>query len=94
MFEIVRAKTMHTFGVPPYLSGFVCAFHSAAPGSTPKHAIYTFFNYSQICARFIHAMWEKNENKQKRGRVWPIFYKKNTLNNEHGILSSEQRFTL
>ena len=20
-------------------------------------------------------MWEKNENKQKRGRVWPIFLK-------------------
>ena len=36
-----------------------------------------FFKYSQICAIFVNAMWEKNENKQKRGRVWPIFkYKK------------------
>ena len=42
MFESVRAKTLHTFGVPPYLSGFVCAFHSAAPGSNPKHTIYDF----------------------------------------------------
>ena len=34
-------------------------------GSTPKHAIYTFIIYSQICAIFVCAMWEKNENKQK-----------------------------
>ena len=29
-------------GVPPLLSGFVCAFHAAAPGSNLKHTIYAF----------------------------------------------------
>ena len=29
-------------GVPPQLSGFVRAFHPAAPGSIPKHTIYAF----------------------------------------------------
>ena len=24
--------------------GFICAYHLAAPGSNPKHTIYTFFN--------------------------------------------------
>ena len=37
------------------------------------------FQYSQICAIFVLAMWEKNKNKQKRGRVWPIFFKKITI---------------
>ena len=32
------------------------AFHPAAQGSTPKHAVYTFIIYSQICAIFVHAM--------------------------------------
>ena len=31
----------------PFLSGFVCAFHSAAQGSSPKHTIYVFIIYSQ-----------------------------------------------
>ena len=26
------------------LRGFICAYHPAAPGSNPKHTIYTFFN--------------------------------------------------
>ena len=28
--------------VPPWLSGFVCAYQPAAPGSSPKHTIYAF----------------------------------------------------
>ena len=39
-----------------YLSGFVCTYHPAAPGSSPKHAIYAFIIYSQICAIFVHVM--------------------------------------
>ena len=31
-------------GVPPKLSGFVRAFHPAAPGSNSKHTIYAFIN--------------------------------------------------
>ena len=44
----------------------------------PKHAINAFFINSHICALFVHAMWEKNENKQKRGPVWPIKKKQKT----------------
>ena len=33
---------------PRQLSGFVCAFHSAVPGSNPKHAIYAFSIYSSL----------------------------------------------
>ena len=35
---------------------FTVNFHPATLGSTPKHAIYAFFIYSQICAIFVHAM--------------------------------------
>ena len=31
-------------GVLPKLSVFVCAFHPATPGSSPKHTIYAFIN--------------------------------------------------
>ena len=31
-------------GVPPYLSGFVCAFHPAALGLSPKHTVYALVN--------------------------------------------------
>ena len=32
---------------------FVYAYHPATQGSSPKHTIYTFINYSQICAIFV-----------------------------------------
>ena len=38
------------------------AFHSAAPGLSPKHTIYALIIYSQICAMFV--MWNDG-NKQK-----------------------------
>ena len=57
------------------LSGLVCAFHPAAPGSTPKHTIYAFIIYSQICAIIVFALWEKNENKQKEAVFGPFFKK-------------------
>ena len=61
-------------GVPPQLSGIVCAYHPAAPGSSPKQAIYAF---SFIVFVFVlYLSCEKNENKQKRGRVWPILKKR------------------
>ena len=45
-------------------------FHSS--GSTPKHTIWAFFIYSQICAIFVFEMWEKNENKQKETGFSPF----------------------
>ena len=38
------------WGVLPYLSGFVCAYHIPTPGLSP---IYAFITYSQICAIFV-----------------------------------------
>ena len=43
---------------------------SCRPGSSPKHA-FSFIVF------VLYLSCEKNENKQKRGRVWPIFLKKN-----------------
>ena len=34
----------------------VCALYPAAPGSSPKHTIYVFIIYSQICAVFVIAL--------------------------------------
>ena len=44
------------------------------PGSNPKHSIYAFIIYSQICTNLQR---EKNKNKQKEAELGPIFYKKN-----------------
>ena len=52
----------------PVLSGIVCAYHLAALGSSPKHAIYAF----SFIVFVLYLSCEKNENKQKSGRVWPI----------------------
>ena len=35
--------------MPQKLSGLVCVYHPAAPGSNPKHTILAFFIYSQNC---------------------------------------------
>ena len=32
---------------------FICAYHPATLGSDPKHTIYAFIIYSQICAVFV-----------------------------------------
>ena len=32
---------------------FVCAYHPPTPGLSPKHPIYAFIIYSQICAIFV-----------------------------------------
>ena len=40
-------------GVPPQLSGFICTYHPAAPGSSHKHTIYA------ICAIFVR--WKKRK---------------------------------
>ena len=40
---------------------FVWTFHPAVPGSSPKHTIYAFIVWSQICASLVFALW--NERK-------------------------------
>ena len=50
------------------LSGFVCAYHPAAPGSSPKHSIYTF-----SFIEFVQYLsCEKKENKQKEAGFGPF----------------------
>ena len=39
-------------GVPPKLSGCVCAYHPATPGLSPKHVTCAFFIY-RICELFV-----------------------------------------
>ena len=58
----------HCCWVPPQLSGFVCAYHPATPGfpSTPSTLLSFKVNF------LLYLSCENNENKQKRGRVWPI----------------------
>ena len=47
--------------VPPYISGFVCPFHLAAPGSSPKHTIYAFINLYLNCS-----LWNRRKRTEKR----------------------------
>ena len=54
--------------MPPELSGFVCAYHIAAPGSSPKHAIYAF----SFIVFVLHLSYEKNKNKQKEAGYGPF----------------------
>ena len=54
---------------PPWLRGFVCAYHPAAPGLDPKHTIYAFFNL----------YWNCNEKRTKINKKRPglaHFFKK------------------
>ena len=49
--ESLELEEVH-MGMPPKLSGLVCAYQSAAPGSSPRHTMYVFPIYS-ICAIFV-----------------------------------------
>ena len=46
-------------GVPSWLSGFVCAYYPATPGSSPKYAIYAFIISCKIFAIFL--MWKERK---------------------------------
>ena len=62
--------------MPPEFSGFICAFHPAAPSSSPKHAIYTFSIYIvQIVFLSFEMECEKNGNKQKEAGMGPFLKK-------------------
>ena len=67
--------------MPPQLSGFVCTFHPAAPGLSPKHTIYAFsIDIVQIVNLLLELECEVNENKQKEAGIGPIFFEKKTCN--------------
>ena len=51
---------------------------SCCPGFNSQARHLCFYHNSQICAIFVHAMWEKNENKQREAEIGP-FFKKNLL---------------
>ena len=55
-------------GRPPYLGGIVCAYHTAAAGSNPKHTIYAF----SIC--IIEIVMRKGRKKETG--IGPFFLKK------------------
>ena len=58
------------------LSGFVCTFHPATLGSSPKHTNYAFFDlYSSNCI-FVSwiGMW-KERKQTKRRRDWTFLEK-------------------
>ena len=61
--------------VPPWLSEFVCAFHPATPGSSPKHTIYTLKHLKlNLCI-----VKGTKINKKRPG----LAHLKNTLTNPH-----------
>ena len=46
----------------------MCSYHPAAPGSSPKHAIYAF----SFIVFVLYLSCEKNENKQKEAGFGPF----------------------
>ena len=68
------------------LSGFVCAYHLTFPGSNPKRTIsISSIDIVKFCTIFVIVL-RKDENKQKGGRVWPIFKQSDwLLENFHAI---------
>ena len=62
-------------GVLPQLSGFICAYHPAAPGLSPKHTIYAF----SFIVFVLYLSFEKNKNKQKEAGFGPFFLKKDRV---------------
>ena len=53
-----KLKGKFNFGCRHSHSGFVCAFHPAAPGLSPKHTIYAFIIYSIFAIFFV---WEERK---------------------------------
>ena len=53
---------------PPQLSGFICTFHPAAPGSSPKHTIYAFSFYIVQIVYICHSNWNVKRTKSSKKR--------------------------
>ena len=59
------------------LSEYICTYHPAAPGSSPKHTFYAFINLDWFVT------WGKDENQQKEAGIG-LFFKKNIETIESG----------
>ena len=68
--------------MPALLSGFVCAYHPATPGSSPKHTIYAF--YSQILYLIVIVL-----RKRRKYTKEAIFKKVSSIVCTDNVLSSE-----
>ena len=69
----VKPGLNSNLGVPLYLSGFVCAYHLASPGSSPKHTIYTF--YGQILYCICHRVEKRTKITKKRPGLAQLLFK-------------------
>ena len=57
--SILATNKIKNLGRPPWLCGFVCAYHPAAPGSNPKHAIFAFFTLYECNIEIVMRKGEK-----------------------------------
>ena len=67
--------------MPPLLSGFVCDYHLAALGSSPKHTILTFImvGFDAFIVKYVlYLSCGTNENKQKKPGL-AHFLRKNSI---------------
>ena len=75
-----RETNNQNHGVPPWLSGFVCAFHPATLGSNPEHTIYGLINLN---LNLICEMLKKMKINRKRG---PFFKKNHSKEHREGAV--------
>ena len=69
----LKSKIFSLRGVPPQISGFVCAFHTAAPVRVPCTPTTLFSIYKvQIVNLSLELECEKNKNKQKEAVIGPF----------------------
>ena len=59
---------------------FVCAFHPAAPGLSPKHTIYAFIIYSENCPIFV--IVKRTIINKKEAGLGPCFNKETSKYSE------------
>ena len=50
----------------------MCAFHPAAPGSSPKHTIYSFIILSQNLCHICLYIVKRRKTKQKEAGICPL----------------------
>ena len=55
-------------------------------GFESRHLILYGHFFTYICCKNLSCLFEKTENKRKRGRGWPIFFKKK-IKHKHNIKS-------
>ena len=53
--------------------GFFCAFHPAGPGFDSQSHHLCLLSFIVKFVLYLSLHYEKNVNKNKKGRVWPIF---------------------